>query len=102
MLEWYGRGNDAHSLHILMSSTKAVIGLLAGILHEEGTFNVNELVSNCVPEIASTGYRGATIRDLLGRRAGVIPDAQALRAYEAATNWAPVEWRPTPGGLEES
>ena len=35
VFEWYARGNDAHTPHILMSATKAVMGLLAGMLHAD-------------------------------------------------------------------
>src|SRR3984957_12820220 len=89
VFEWYARGNDAHTPHILMSATKAVIGLLAGMLHESGDLDMDAQVSTYVPEIAPTPYQGATIRNLLDMRTGIVLDPEQLRAYEIATNWQP-------------
>ena len=89
MFEWYARGNGPHTRHILMSSTKAVVGLLAGMLHETGEFNLDAPASTYVPEIATTAYQGATIRNLLDMRTGVVFDPAQERAYKIATNWQP-------------
>jgi CubicO group peptidase (beta-lactamase class C family) len=90
MFEWYAQENGPHTRHILMSSTKAVIGLLAGMLHETGEFNLDALVSRYVPEIATTAYQGATIRNLLDMRTGVVLDRAQEHAYKIATNWQPL------------
>jgi CubicO group peptidase (beta-lactamase class C family) len=89
MFEWYARGNGPHTRHILMSATKAVVGLLAGMLHDSGDLDPDALVAAHVPEIAGTAYDGATIRDLLDMRTGVTLDAEQSRAYEDAINWGP-------------
>ena len=91
VLEAYGNGNAPHDLHILMSATKSVIGLLAGILVERGDLGVDDLASDHVPEVAATAYRGATVRQLLDMRTGVVLDAAQGHAYVAAANWDPVE-----------
>ena len=90
VFEWYARGNDAHTPHILMSATKAVMGLLAGMLHASGDINLDAPVSTYVPEIATTAYQGATLRNLLDMRTGIILDAGQQREYDIATNWDPV------------
>ena len=87
--EFYANGTGEHTPHILMSATKSVVGLIAGILHRKGNFDVNALVSDYVPEIAGTAYRGATIRHLLDMRTGIVLDDSQSRAYAAATNWDP-------------
>jgi CubicO group peptidase (beta-lactamase class C family) len=87
--EWYARGSDAHCPHILMSATKAVIGLLAGMLHETADLDLDANVSTYVPEIATTLYRGATIRHLLDMRTRIVIEPEQQRAYEVATNWEP-------------
>jgi CubicO group peptidase (beta-lactamase class C family) len=93
LFEWYARGNDAHTPHILMSATKAVIGLLAGMLHATGDLDLGAEVSTYVPEIATTLYRGATLRNLLDMRTHIVLDAEQQRAYEVATNWEPAAGR---------
>ena len=89
VFEWYARGNNAHTPHILMSATKAVIGLLAGMLHQTGDLDLDAEVSIYVPEIATTLYRGATLRNLLDMRARIPLEPEQQRAYEVATNWQP-------------
>jgi CubicO group peptidase (beta-lactamase class C family) len=89
LFEWYARGNNAHTPHTLMSATKAVIGLLAGMLHETGDLDLDANVSTYVPEIATTLYQGATIRNLLDMRTRIMLEPEQQRAYEVATNWEP-------------
>ena len=89
LFEWYARGNNAHTPHILMSATKAVIGLLAGMLHQTGDLDLDAELSIYVPEIATTLYRGATLRNLLDMRARIPLEPEQQRAYEVATNWEP-------------
>jgi CubicO group peptidase (beta-lactamase class C family) len=89
LFEWYARGNNAHTPHILMSATKAVIGLLAGMLHQTGDLDLDAELSIYVPEIATTLYRGATLRNLLDMRARIPLEPEQQRAYEVATNWQP-------------
>ena len=67
-----------------MSSTKAIVGLIAGILQARGDLSVDSLVSDYVPEIGNTGYQGATIRQLLDMRAGVVLDEAQSDEYDAA------------------
>lgn len=85
--EAYGNGLDAGTPHILMSMSKAVTGLVASILAEAGTLDLEAPVAALVPEIADTSWRGATVRHLLDMRAGAALDAATLAAYAAATGW---------------
>jgi CubicO group peptidase (beta-lactamase class C family) len=87
--ESYGNGMTAQTPHILMSATKSVTGLLAGILQQRGELNVDALVSHYVPEIAATPWQEATVRQLLDMRTGIVLDAQEQHAYEVATRWSP-------------
>lgn len=91
VFETYANGVTRRTPHILMSASKAVVGLLAGILQRNGDLAINSLVSDYVPEIAGTAYQGATIRHLLDMRTGIALDDSQMRDYEAASNWGPVE-----------
>jgi CubicO group peptidase (beta-lactamase class C family) len=95
--EWYSAGHDARTPHILMSATKAVVGLLSTLLHERGDIDLNALASRYVPELSATAYEGATLRHLLDMRTDVELDAEQLQAYDVATGWAP-----TPSGAADS
>jgi CubicO group peptidase (beta-lactamase class C family) len=89
VVETYANGLGPHDRHIVMSATKSVVGLVVGILVGDGLLDVEAPVTDLVPEVAGGPYAGATIRQLIDMRAGVVltPDQQA--AYNAATGWEP-------------
>jgi CubicO group peptidase (beta-lactamase class C family) len=95
--EFYDGGMERQTSHILMSATKSIVGLVAGILRERGELDVDALVSAYVPEVEATVYQGATLRNLLDMRTGVVLDVPALTAYSAATGWDPVGPGEVPG-----
>ena len=103
--ESYGNGMTAETPHILMSISKSVLGLLAGILAERGELDVETVVTDYIPEVAKTAYSGATVRHLLDMRAGVQFDEDYLATsgqiieYRKATSWNPLEPGETPSDL---
>ena len=99
VLEVYDHGNTQHTPHIVMSATKSVVGLIAGMLHGTGDLEIDAQVSDYVPEVLSTPYEGATVRHLLDMRTGVRLDESQQRAYAAASNWEPASPGGTPGDL---
>lgn len=90
VFEVYDGGLDRETPHILMSATKSITGLMAGILVGRGELDVNAEVTSYVPEVAATAYRGAIIRQLLDMRTGVVLDAAGLQAYADASGWEPL------------
>ncbi|WP_315756689.1 MULTISPECIES: serine hydrolase [unclassified Bradyrhizobium] len=96
VFEHYDGGTDRDTPHILMSATKSITGLMAGILAGRGELDVDAEVTRYVPEVAVTAYRGATIRQLLDMRAGVVFDGAGLQAYADAAGWEPVAPRTSP------
>ena len=70
VLEWYAEPNDGATLQALMSVTKSVVGCLAGVLVDGGRLDPDLAVTRFVPEVATTGYAAATVRDLLDMRTG--------------------------------
>lgn len=97
--EYYDHGMTEHASHILMSASKSVVGLVAGILVGNGALDPELRVADLLPEIAGTAYGRATLRHLLDMRTGVVFDENALRAYNMATNWDPVVPGESPGDL---
>lgn len=73
-----------------MSATKAVIGLVAGILEHNGDIDLNAAVSTYVPQIRGTVYQNVTLRQLLDMRAGIVLTKDEQNLYDSATNWEPV------------
>ena len=96
VFEHYANGMDAESPHILMSVSKSMLGLLAGILAERRALELGRPVSDYLPEVGRTAYRGATVRHLLDMRAGIDWDENYLATsgpiveYRKATGWNPL------------
>jgi CubicO group peptidase (beta-lactamase class C family) len=94
--EFYGNDTTASTQHILMSVSKSILGLIAGILCERGILDTARPVTDLIPEVSGTAYAGATIRDLLDMRAGVLFDENYLASagpiieYRKAQGWDPV------------
>lgn len=94
-LETYPSGMPADRTHLLQSVSKSLVGCVAGILVERGRLDVDEQLTTYVPEVSSSGYAGATVRDVLDMRSGIAFDedylnpAADVRIYEKAIGWAP-------------
>jgi CubicO group peptidase (beta-lactamase class C family) len=92
----YANGMTRFTPHIFMSVSKSVLGMLVGILAAHGVLDPSDPVARYVPEMATTAYRDATIRDLLDMRAGVLFDENYLAtsgpiiAYRKAQGWDPL------------
>ena len=63
--EKYLGGLKPDGLHAAMSVSKSFTGTLASILIAEGTINPTKLVSDYVPELATSGFGDATVQEVL-------------------------------------
>ena len=95
VLERYFGGMRADTPHLLMSISKSIVGCVAGNLAEQGRLDTDAPITRYVPEIAGSGYDGATVRHLLDMRTGVAfseayqnPDAE-VRIIERHMGWRP-------------
>jgi CubicO group peptidase (beta-lactamase class C family) len=94
-VERYFWGMRADTPHLLMSVSKSIVGCVAGILAEQQQLDTDAQITRYVPEIAGSGYDGATVRHLLDMRTGVAfseeyqnPDAE-VRIIERHMGWRP-------------
>jgi CubicO group peptidase (beta-lactamase class C family) len=96
VLERYANGMTQRSPHILMSISKSMLGLLAGILVGQGVLNPSDLVTDVLPELKATAWAGASIMQLLDMRTGVafnedyLATAGPIIAYRKAAGWNPL------------
>ena len=103
-LEYYANGMTARSPHILMSVSKSMLGLLAGILADRGVLDLSRLVTDIIPEVKATAWAGATVGQLLDMRVGLAFDEDylatsgAIVSYRKSTGWNPLEPGETPLG----
>ena len=68
--EWYVDGGGPDLVHAVLSVTKSLVGCVAAILVDRGVLDENAPVELYVPELASSGYAGASVRHLLDMRSG--------------------------------
>jgi CubicO group peptidase (beta-lactamase class C family) len=96
--ERYGGAMTETSLHLSQSVGKSVLGLLVGIL----AIDTSELATDYVPEVAESGYAGATVQHLLDMTAAVdfVENYDAFVRYDYACGWAP-EVPDSPGTILE-
>lgn len=105
LFETYRNGMTARSPHILMSVSKSLLGLVAGTLIEKGELKEDDKVESFIPELGKTAWAGATIRNLLDMRSGVLFDEDYLATsgpiidYRYAANWNPLPEGREPGDL---
>lgn len=96
VLEHYTNGMTARSPHILMSVSKSMLGLLAGVLVGRRVLALDRLVTDIVPEVRETAWRGATVGQLLDMRVGIAFEEDYLAtcgpiiAYRKSTGWNPL------------
>lgn len=95
VLERYDNEMTPHTPHLLMSVSKSVVGCVTGILAARGLLDPDLPVTAYVPEIAASGYGGATVRNLLDMRTGVAfreeytnTDSE-VRIMERYIGWRP-------------
>lgn len=101
--ERYARGQSPTVPHILMSVSKSILGLVAGIVAGRGLLDVDAPLTDLIPELRGSAYAGATVRDALDMRVGVRFDEDyharsgAIIEYRKSHLWdpAPVGESPT-------
>lgn len=71
LFERYQPGVPEDEPHILWSVTKSFVGLLATQLIEEGELNPDALVTEYLPELENSGWRGATVQQVLDMTADI-------------------------------
>jgi hypothetical protein len=93
--EQYCNGMQADTPHLLMSVSKSVTAAVAGILAGRGVLDADAPVETIVPELGSTSFAEATVRDLLDMRTGTkfsedyADPAADVRTYERVYLWRP-------------
>lgn len=96
VLEYYDNGMTADTPHILMSVSKSLTAIVAGILVEKGKLDPEQKVVSIIPELRDSVYSDATVRHVLDMRVGLDFDEDYLATsgpiieYRKSTNWNPL------------
>ena len=94
--ESYHNGMTRATPHLAMSVSKSITSTTAGVLIAQGRIDPAAAVTDYLPELASTGWNGATVQQVLDMTTGVAfvedyddPDCDIAR-LEVASNWKPM------------
>lgn len=99
--ERYFNGMDERTLHLSQSVAKSFTGAIAGILVGRGLLDVTAPVTDYVPELSGTAWKGATLQQVLDMTTGV----RFSEDYTDPTSeigWVDVAsgWKPPPPGTD--
>jgi len=95
LAEEYRNGMRPDSFHLLNSVTKSFVGMLTGILVEDGLLDPNEKLTSYVPEFSATAFRDTTLQTALDMTAAVkYGEDYADRQADFWVETAVVGWRP--------
>lgn len=72
--ERYFNGMSARATHLSQSVAKSVVGTVAGILAGRAVFDPGAPLTEYLPELERTAYRGATVQHVLDMTSGVVFD----------------------------
>ncbi|MEM7292873.1 MAG: serine hydrolase [Pseudomonadota bacterium] len=88
--ERYNNEMTQRSLHLSQSMAKSVTASVAGILIGRGLLEPEKPVTDYLPELDATAYKGATLRDVLDMASGVhyTEDYEDLNSHIAALDIA--------------
>ncbi len=92
----YANGMTSNTPHILMSVSKSLTAIVAGILIDKGALNPEQTVVSILPELKDWAYSDATVRHVLDMRVGLDFDEDYLATsgpiieYRKSTNWNPL------------
>ena len=100
VLERYLNDMSETSLHLSQSMAKSIVGSVAGIAIGKGLLDPNEQLTKYLPELKSTAWNGATLRQSMDMTTGVryIEDYEALDSDIAVTDIAS-GWKPPRPGI---
>ena len=93
--EAYYGGQVRRTSHLVMSVSKSIVSTVAATLVADGLLDPEAPAELYVPELARSGYAGATVRHLLDMRTGVkfsetyLDPASEVRVMERSMGWAP-------------
>jgi CubicO group peptidase (beta-lactamase class C family) len=94
--ERYFNGMGYRTLHLSQSVAKSFVGMVAGILIGRELLDVNALVTTYLPELEATGWRGATLQQVLDMTTGTRFAEEYTNPYsemgqsDVASGWKPI------------
>ncbi len=99
--ESYHNGMDARSPHLLQSVSKSITAAAAGCLVGDGLLDPARLVTQYLPELEQTAWRGATLQQVLDMTSGTrFSEDYDIRDSDAGKMDFAAGWKPAPPGID--
>ena len=99
--ERYFNGMEERTLHLSQSVAKSFTGAIAGIIVERGLLDVKAPVTDYLPELQGTGWKGAILQQVLDMTTGVRFSEEYTDPYsEVGLIDVASGWRPPPPGTD--
>jgi CubicO group peptidase (beta-lactamase class C family) len=99
--ERYFNGMNARSLHLSQSMAKSVTGAVFGILVGRGLLDPKAQVTDYLPELMETAWRGATLQQVLDMTTGIkFSEEYTDRYSEVGQMDVAAGWKPIPPGSD--
>ncbi|HEY4162316.1 MAG TPA: serine hydrolase [Dongiaceae bacterium] len=99
--ERYFNGMNARSLHLSQSMAKSVTGAVFGILAGRGLLDPKAPVTDYLPELAETAWRGASLQQVLDMTTGIkFSEEYTDRYSEVGQMDVAAGWKPIPPGSD--
>jgi CubicO group peptidase (beta-lactamase class C family) len=97
--ERYFNGMGERTLHLSQSVAKSVTGTVFGILAGRGIVDPSRLVTDYLPELSGTGWRGARLSHVLDMTTGVrFSEAYTDPFSDVGQVDVAAGWKPVPAG----
>lgn len=101
--ECYLNGMTSSTLHLSQSVAKSFIGVLAGIFVDRKLLDLAAPITTYLPELASTGWKGATLQQVLDMTTGVGFNENYTDPYsDIGKVDVACGWKPIPEGADPS
>ncbi len=101
VFERYYGGMTERSLHLSQSVAKSFVGMLTGIVVGGGLLDVSRPIADYMPELAETGWIGATVQQVLDMTSGVrFSEAYTDPFSDVGQTDVASGWKPPPEGSD--
>ena len=101
--ESYWNGMTPASVHLCQSVSKSITSTTASTLFAEGLLDPNAPVTDALPELEQTAWKGATLQQVMDMASGVKFDESDYfnRASDIGKMDVAAGWKPVPEGYED-
>lgn len=97
--ERYANGMTPATPHMVFSITKSVVGIVAEWLIDSGALDPAAAVESFLPELAQSGFAGASVRQILDMTDGAAFDEDYANPHAEVHRYSAAYWGDSRGGV---